>query len=528
MSRFKRFAHSLVSGYVLLGVNIIYALVQGRMVLHYISDNNEVGLWAVAIQVATYLLLLDLGMSGSIARILIDHKDKTESTAYGETIKTGFLVLCLQGALVVAGGALVSQWLPEGMILSSSTDLSAATSRTALATDQVALFRSLVLWQCVLIGVTFAGRMFGFILEAHQRYDVNNYAQAGAFVVTLLTLWWGFEHRLGLYSLLWSNVAGTIFVNLYLFIAVRSLGFLPAKGKWGSANPARFRELFGYATDVFLLAIGNMLITASQVVVVGWALGVGAAAVWTFTTKTFAMAHQLIGRIYNVSSSAFSEMVVRGEVERLRARFRDVMVLTAAVGTWVTMSVALCNNSFLKLWTSNRMSWSVENDFLMALYILIFTTTRCHVGLACVTKELRTMKFIYFAEGIAFVALAWLLGRWLGFVGIIFSGIVTNLALSGLYGIRRTSGMLRLPAGEILGNWMSAPLRFLAVMLALAIALRLGTAGLPAFANLPLNAVLTLTLGGFCLWKFGLPGHLRTELALALGKVRARLQKQTT
>src|SRR4030095_333604 len=98
MSRVKRFAHSLASGYVLLGVNIVYALVQGRMGLHYLSDNNEVGLWAVAIQVATYLLLLDLGMSGSISRILIDHKDKADSTAYGEIIKTGFLVLCVQGA----------------------------------------------------------------------------------------------------------------------------------------------------------------------------------------------------------------------------------------------------------------------------------------------------------------------------------------------------------------------------------------------------------------------------------------------
>ena len=525
MSRFKRFAHSLVSGYVLLAVNIVYALVQGRMVLHYISDNNEVGLWAVAIQVATYLMLLDLGMSGSIARILIDHKDKTDSTAYGETIKTGFLVLCLQGALVVAGGAVVSQCLPESMILSSPPELSATASRTVLAPDQVALFRSLVLWQCVLIGVTFAGRMFGFILEAHQRYDVNNYAQSGSFIVNLLTLWWGFGHNLGLYSLLWSNVASTIFVNLYLLVAVRSLGFLPARGKWGSANRGRFRELFGYATDVFLLAIGNMLITASQVVVVGWALGVGAAAVWTFTTKTFAMAHQLIARIYNVSSAAFSEMVVRGEVDRLRARFRDVIVLTAAVGAWVTMSVALCNNSFLKLWTSSRMSWNVENDFLMAFYILIFTTTRCQVGLACVTKELRTMKFIYFIEGVVFIALAWLLGRWFGFVGIILSGIVTNLAFSGLYGVRRTSAMLRLPAREILGNWMSAPLRFLAVMLVLSIALRLGTAGLPAFANLALNAGFALTLGGYCLWKFGLPEHLQTELRGTLGKVRARLQK---
>jgi O-antigen/teichoic acid export membrane protein len=287
MSRSKRFAHSLVSGYVLLAVNILYTLVQARMLLHFIKDDNEIGLWAVAIQVAGYFLLLDLGMSG-ISRILVDHKDEVSSTAYGSTIQTGFVVFLIQGVLIAVSGAIISQWLPEITTLTKGDEANMAR-KVALSAEQMAMFRSLVMWQCTLIGASFAGRILGLILEAHQRYDVSNYAQAAGFTVNLLTLWWGFEHQLGLYSLIWSNVASTLFVNAYSFVAVWRLRFLPAHGRWGRASLERFRELFGYATDIFLLAVGNMLITASQVVVVTYTLGAAAAAVWSFATKTFAI-----------------------------------------------------------------------------------------------------------------------------------------------------------------------------------------------------------------------------------------------
>jgi O-antigen/teichoic acid export membrane protein len=523
MSRSKRFAHSLASGYVLLAVNILYTLVQGRMMLHYIRDNNEVGLWAVAIQVAGYFLLLDLGMSG-ISRILIDHKDDTTSTAYGATIQTGVIVFLVQGAAIALSGILLSQWLPEVMSL-TKPDATNPTERVALAAEQVALFRSLVMWQCILIGAAFPGRIFGFILEAHQRHDVTNYAQATGFAVTLLTLWWGFEHDLGLYSLLWGNVAGAVWVTTCSSLAAWRLGLFPAHGRWGRASIKRFRELFAYATDIFLLAVGNMLITASQVVVVGWMLGMGAAGVWAFTTKTFAMAHQLVARIYNYSSSAFAEMVVRGELGRLRARFQDLVVLTAAVGAWVTMSVAACNFSFLKIWTVDRMTWSWENDFLMALYIFIFTTTRCHVGLISVTKKLQAMKFIYLAEGLVFIGLATLLGQSLGFAGIILSGIATNVVFSGLYGIYRTTGILRLPPREVLFEWLARPARFLVVMFGISALTRYATAPLPLVGQLIVSVLITGCLGGYAMWRLGLPDNLQKELAGALRGLRGRLFK---
>jgi len=524
MSRSKRFAHSLASGYVLLGVNILYALAQGRMVLHYVSDNAEVGLWAVAIQVAGYFLLLDLGIAGSAGRILMDYKDDTTSDAYGSTIKTGFAVLVVQGIVIAVGGAILSQWLPDLMNL-TKPDVTGSGQRVPITMEQADLFRSLVAWQCVLIGVPFAGRMFGFILETHQRYDVVNYANAVGFAVNLLTLWWCFEHDFGLYSLLWSAATNTVCLNAWCILAVARLKLLPAKQYWGRVSGARFREIFTFATDVFFIALGNMLITASQIVVVGWTLGTNAAAVWTFTTKAFAMANQLISRIYNYSTAALTEMLVRGEQERLQTRFCDLVLLSAAVGAWVTVSVALCNESFLKIWTANRMAWGVGNDLLMAIWILIFIITRCLVGLVYMRKELRGLKIIYAGEGLAFVGLAALLGHWFGFAGIIVAGIVSNLGFSGLYGAWRTAEILRVPMRAIFMDWMSRPMRFFLAMLVIAAGLRYATHSLPAIWQLSLNAIGAALFGSILLWQLGLTDSLKLELSGALHKVRRRFQR---
>lgn len=522
MSRTRRFAHSLISGYALLGVNILFTLVQGRMLLHYITTDNEVGLWAVAIQVAGYFLLLDMGMSGSIGRILIDHKDDRTSTAYGSTIKTGFTVLLIQGGIIALGGILVSRWLPELMQLDRPT-AAGSVQRIPLSTEQIELFRSLVMWQCILIGIAFSGRLSGFIMEAHQRYDVSNYIQTVGFLVNLGTLWWCFEQKLGLYSLLWSNAANYLWTHGCSWFAVWRLRFLPTGAQWGTISWARFRELFGYATDVFFLAVGNMLITASQVVVVGWTLGLVAAGVWSFTTKAFTMAYQLIGRIYNYSSAPLAEMLVRGETERLRTRVRDLVILSTGLAVWVALGAALCNASFLRLWTQDRMAWNAANDFLMATYIIIFTVTRWHIGLASLAKQLRLIKYVYFAEGFAFVLLAALLGRWLGFPGIILGGIFTNLFFSGLCGFRKTADTLAVPLMDVALGWMRRPGLFFVLMLVVAVVARFALAALPPGLQLSLQSLLILGVGCVGLWTLALPKPLQRELRTALEKFRKRL-----
>src|ERR1700722_3056731 len=95
MSRLKKFTRSLLSGYIALGANIVYTLASVPLALHYLGK-PEFGLWALVTQLAGYIALIDLSMSASVGRILIDHKDDRQNGAYGSVIKTGVLVGLVQ------------------------------------------------------------------------------------------------------------------------------------------------------------------------------------------------------------------------------------------------------------------------------------------------------------------------------------------------------------------------------------------------------------------------------------------------
>ena len=507
MSRLKRFTHSLASGYLSLGVNVVYTLASVPLALYYLS-RAEFGLWAVVMQLALNLqLLVDLGMSGAVSRILIDHKDEKTATGYGTVIQTGVLAMLVQGGLVALIGGVASLWLPQWM---------------NVAPEFWRVFRVLMLWQCAFLGMSFAVRIFPFILQAHQRYDILNYACVGGFVVNLLALWAGFHWNLGLFSMLVASAANLIFFNLYCLIAVWHLRLLPARGCWGRASYRAFREIFSYANNLFLMSVGQVLISVSQVPVIGALLGMEAAAVWSVATKVFMLAQQMITRIFEFSVAAFAEMMVRGERERLQSRFRDMTALTAATGGLVCLMVAVCNRGFLALWTHHRIAWAGQNDLLMALFIIVGAITRCHIGLAGQTKQIRAMKYIYLVEGGVFIVLSLALAQWLGLAGIILGGMVSNLLCSGLYGLHRTTGYFQISAREVLGVWLAAPARMFLMVLAAAGALWFATRNLQPVAQFVVNAAALGLVGGWCFWKIGLTESLRNEVAGLMGKARLK------
>lgn len=497
MSRFKRFAHSLVSGYALIVANVLYTLASVPLALHYLSK-EEFGLWAVVSQVCNFnMLVVDLGMSGAVARILIDHKDDSASTKYGEVIQTGLLVLLVQGVMLAVVGGLVSYWLPQWM---------------AVDAQYWSVFRQLIIWQCVMLALMYVGRISAFILQAHQRFDICNYSNLAGFAAGLAGLWLGFALGWGLYGMLLGSGA-TIIVNGFLTLAQTwRLRLFPRPGRWGRPNLTTFRELFFYGADLFLVMLGLQLITASQAPVITRTLGLEATAIWSIATKLFVLSQQLVYRLLDYSLATFSEMMVRGEKDRLRIRFRDLAILSGATSAAIAITMALCNQAFLAIWTQGKVSWPLTNDILMAGSFMVYAATRCHIGLACITKRVGALKFIYFGEGLCFVLLGLILAPRLGLTGIIAAGIVTNLAFAGMYGVRRTAGYFQLPVAEILFRWLRSPIGVAVGVAAVAIPLWYLTRTVAPLPQLLLRAIILGPVAIFCLWRFGLPSHLRTEL----------------
>jgi O-antigen/teichoic acid export membrane protein len=301
------------------------------------------------------------------------------------------------------------------------------------------------------------------------------------------------------------------------------LKLLPERGKWGRPCGATFKELFAYGTDMFLVSIGLQLITASQTPVITRTVGLEAVAVWSVATKLFMLSQQLVYRLLDYSTATFSEMMVRGEKDRLQARFRDLIILSGSASAAIAVTMALCNRAFLKIWTQDRISWPIENDILMACSLMIYASTRCHITLAGITKKVGAMKYIYFAEGLCFVGLGLLLAPHLGLTGIILSGILTNLCFSGVYGIRRSTRYFNLKAQEILFHWLRPPALVCCGMTSAAVAIWYPTRMLAPLVQLLVCGAIIGIIAAVCFWRLGLPAGLRQEGWKRLSQLRARL-----
>lgn len=500
MSRFRRFARSLVSGYVLLGGNILYTLASVPLALRYLSK-AEFWLWAITTLIAGYVALIDMGMSASVARILIDHKDERRHGGYGGLIKTGALVGIAQGGLIFIVGAGLA--LVMGPLLNVPP---------ALEHD----FTWLMIGQCAILGVSFASRIFSHLLTAHQRYDITNYAQTILFAVNFAVMWALFARGFGVFSILWAQAFGTIVAVAVNGLGCYALKLFPAPGEWGRASWAQFKELFAFGRDIFLFALGGQLITTSQALLLTRFLGPETALVWSVCTRTYILLQQLIYRIFDYSSSALAEMIVRRERDLAAVRFRQIVIISTSLSVAAGTLFALCNSAFVEVWTAGakdgKIVWPALNDLLLAIWLLISVSVHAHVGLVGQTKQFKFLRYIFFIEGLAFVGLTILLHRLGGVTGMLLVSIACSLAFSFPYGLRRTRDYFKLSWGE-LAEWHRAPLQLALWLVPLALVAAWLTADLPPLGRL---LVRSSSVGILALWMFlryGLGQSLQAEVA---------------
>jgi O-antigen/teichoic acid export membrane protein len=504
MSRLQRFVHSLAAGYVLLGANVFYTLASFRLANHFLSP-TEFGLWGVVTSIAQYIALVDLGMT-STSRILVDYKDQPNAGHYGSVIQTFGLVSLVQAALVMALGIGLSFGLVKLLHIPPA---------------QHQTFVYLMIGQCGVTAAGFLARILLFLLAAHQRYDVSNYIQAVTFGVMFGVMWLAFRLGQGVYSTLYAQFASCLVWTVVSSIWILKLGLLPRRGCWGRPTWARFRELFKLGSDLFLSALGFQLLTASQTLVLTRVVGLEASAVWNVCTRTFAVVTQLIYRVLDFSPTILAEMMVRGERARLYQRFRSLVILTASLSVLCGALFAVCNQPFVQVWLGGKYSWSPRNDVLLAVWLLFQAVARCHLGLVGVSKDIRSMRYIYACEGLFFVSLSLLVLRQGGISAMLLCAIAGSLLFSTPYGFWRTSRYFAVPWQVPAWKWWLPPLRLACGLLPIATL----TWWLGQRLSLRLQFVfcgsITGSAGLWLLLRYGLDEHLRHDL---LTRAPARLQ----
>jgi hypothetical protein len=214
MSRKRRFLFALGSSYVALVANVFYVAATIPLALHYLT-REEFGLWSVVAPVRDCLMLLDFGVSASVARLLVDTKDDINGGVYGSLLKTASLIFAILAVMIASSGFLLSHPISHMM---------------GIPPNLVSTFEALVQWQFVITSVFFLTTPFGYLpLWSHQRSDVANFASVGFFAAGLLFMWIGFKTGMRTFSLVLSNVAsalvsiGSVSGRFFASVAICSL-----------------------------------------------------------------------------------------------------------------------------------------------------------------------------------------------------------------------------------------------------------------------------------------------------------------
>jgi len=504
LNRFGSFAKAVSTSWGAIAVTTAYSLATVPLALGYLGV-ERFGLWALLLQLAGYFTLIEVGMTGAAARLLIDHKDERQSDGYISTLSTSNLIFLAQAVIIFLAGWLLAS--PLARLFEIPSDLTTDFTRLVVLIAVVAAF-----------GTT--TRIFGALLYANQRIDLFNWSGMAALMVGLAALWTAFAAGAGLYALIISQLAAWITGSLFTISSCLRLGLLHPRHLVSGLSWGRAKALIGFGKDMFAFNLGTQLLDASQIMIVTRTMGLESAAIWAVSTKLFTLVFQLVARIEGSAIVYFAEMMVRREHDLLRRRFRQVYQLCTSLAVAGVAVAIASNHAFVSLWANASLFWSTGADVLLALLVVVNCAIRCGADLIIHTKRLGGLRFIYFVEAALFLGLAIAASSHFGFYGILVPALVCALSCRAFYVVFRISSYLGVSALDVGFLWIKRSFLISAIMFPAAACISILTeqwsqSGLIALC---LSLVASGSLAAALAVTVGLPSDVRLELLKNMGR----------
>jgi hypothetical protein len=258
--------------------------------------------------------------------------------------------------------------------------------------------------------------------------------------------------------------------------------------------------------------MGTQFMNYSQTILLTRFMNLEAAAVWITATRVYKLLGQLIWRTQEYSGPPLAEMFVRGELSRMRDRLCDTTYLTTNFALFGALCLALCNNTFVQLWTHGKIQWDPINDLLLGLWLVVATTMRAHVNLAGATKRFEFLSHVCFFEGFLFLALNIALRHIDGITRMLIISILCTIACSLTYSIRRTRRFFSLTWADI-AAWHRSTWRILWRLTVVGFFTWYLTKNWQPIPRLAANVMISAVAGGLFLLRYGFGKDLQNDIA---------------
>lgn len=315
----------------------------------------EYGLYGIAHSIMGYIGLLNFGIGGAIVRYLAKYRaegiPEQEERVAGLFIKI-YSVIC--GLILIAG------FLFAANIEIYSRSLTLAETET---------LRILVIFMTINTAVFLPFSVFSSVVIAHERYIfsklVGMLSGIAAPLLNLALLYCGFG-SVGLVAS--STVLNFITYGIYTWYSLKKLKIRPSFRK---AAPGLLREIIHFSAFVFLASMVDVLYWSTDKLIIGWAIGSVATAVYNIGATFNGYVTSLSTAISGLLVPRLTEMVVKGAP---REQFTEIFIkvgrLQFIIISFIVSAFIAFGRQFIVLWAGPE----YKEAYFVALFTMIPVT----------------------------------------------------------------------------------------------------------------------------------------------------------
>ncbi len=405
----------------------------------------EFSAWALVLQIAGYVSVLDLGIQGAIGRYVAYFLANLDRKRAEDFVSTSFNVLCITALTGFAGLSVASIYLhtlfpqiPEGLLASTK-------------------FALVVVGLGISMGLPASS--FRGILTGIERYELITFiaAPTGLFLAGALIVL-----ALGQYDLIVLAIAfATIkFLSYGLYWVVAEV-YGPIKVKMGFVNRKSAVELWSYCSSSIIWSVGTLMVSGVDVAIVArldFSRVASYSACVALVTLIAGAQNAMFRPLLQVGARYFAKRETNA-LHALMEKSTRVSFITIAMSAAVGLFLS---HQILALWLGN--SYAAQATLILRLLIIgqaMRLIATPYATLLLATNNHRITRVPVLFEVIANTTAAILLGIRFGADGVacgVIVGAVVSLLLVVFYTYPRTR--------EVLGDGRSVIYRGVLIPLA--------------------------------------------------------------
>jgi len=382
---------------------------------------EEYGALATLTSLVALLGFADLGIGAAVTTRLAQAQGRDDIEHSSVIISTGLLAASLASLIMLSLGCLLAWTLPWS---------------TILGVDQVPDHTLVAAVFCTVLAaaLSIVGAVGNRVLYGLQRGNVATFWLIAATLTGAGCSISAAAIGAPLYVFVLTGVGASALVSLLCtwWVLTRATGV--PRTSYGAISLKELRPMARASGWFFVIAVFSALAFQTDVLVVAALLGAPAAGVFSITNRLFGLILQVLFPALMQLWPAIGEAFTRGDLDWIRSRLRQTIVLAAGASAVASAFLVLVGHQVVSFWLTPSLAPPVGLLVAMACWTTMSLASAPLFMFLNAVGHVRSHAWMAVAVGVTNLPLSWLLTHHIGLAGPAVGSLIANFCLATVPG----------------------------------------------------------------------------------------------